>query len=107
MSGGVDTYPARARPVKPPMIDSPHFESTGIVAAVVPVRARSADCAAALKTAVVMKQQITALPRAARGRGCWIQVGADRLFGRVTLDLECFGFGKVTPDELRAVAMLA
>jgi hypothetical protein len=89
------------------MIDSPHFESTGIVAAVVPVRARGADCAAALKNAVVTKQPITALPRAAIGRGCWIQVGAHRLFGQVTLDLECFGFGKVTPDELRAVAMLA
>jgi shikimate dehydrogenase len=89
------------------MIDSPHFESTGIVAAVVPVRVRSADYAASLQAAVVVKQQITALPRAARGRGCWIQVGADGLFEQVPLYLELFGSGKVAPDELRAVAMLA
>ena len=56
---------------------------------------------------VVMKQEITPLLRAARERGCPIQVGTDMLFEQIPLYLTFFGFGKVTPDELRAVAMLA
>jgi shikimate dehydrogenase len=56
---------------------------------------------------VVMKQAITPLLRAARERGCQIQVGTDMLFEQIPRYLEFFGFGKVTPDELRAVAMLA
>jgi shikimate dehydrogenase len=56
---------------------------------------------------VVMKQEITPLLRAARERGCPIQVGTDMLFEQIPLYLEFFGFAKVTPDELRAVAMLA
>jgi shikimate dehydrogenase len=56
---------------------------------------------------VVMKQDITPLLRAARERGCPIQVGTDMLFEQIPLYLAFFGFGKVTPDELRAVAMLA
>jgi hypothetical protein len=36
-----------------------------------------------------------------------IQIGTDMLFEQIPLYLEFFGFGKVTPDELRAVAMLA
>ena len=56
---------------------------------------------------VVMKQEITPLLRAARERGCPIQVGTDMLFEQIPLYLEFFGFGSVTPDELRAVAMLA
>jgi shikimate dehydrogenase len=56
---------------------------------------------------VVMKQEVTPLLRAARERGCQIQVGTDMLFEQIPLYLEFFGFGKVTPDELRAVAMLA
>jgi shikimate dehydrogenase len=47
------------------------------------------------------------LLRAARERGCPIQVGTDMLFEQIPLYLEFFGFGSVTPDELRAVAMLA
>ncbi|HEY2819182.1 MAG TPA: ThiF family adenylyltransferase [Casimicrobiaceae bacterium] len=56
---------------------------------------------------VVMKQEITPLLRAARERGCPTQVGTDMLFEQIPLYLEFFGFGKATPDELRAVAMLS
>jgi shikimate dehydrogenase len=56
---------------------------------------------------VVMKQEITPLLRAARERGCQIQIGTDMLFEQIPLYLEFFGFGKATPDELRAAAMLA
>lgn len=55
---------------------------------------------------VVMKQEITPLLRAARERGCPIQVGTDMLFEQIPLYLEFFGYGLVTPDELRAVATL-
>jgi shikimate dehydrogenase len=56
---------------------------------------------------VVMKQEITPLLRAARERGCPTQVGTDMLFEQIPLYLEFFGFGRTTPDELRAVAMLS
>jgi shikimate dehydrogenase len=56
---------------------------------------------------VVMKQQFTPLLRAASERGCPIQVGTDMLFEQIPLYLEFFGFGKTTPEELRAVAMLS
>jgi len=56
---------------------------------------------------VVMKQEIAPLLRAARERGCQVQIGTDMLFEQIPLYLEFFGFGKATPDELRAVAMLA
>jgi shikimate dehydrogenase len=55
---------------------------------------------------VVMKQEITPLLRAARERGCRTQVGTDMLFEQIPLYLEFFGFGRVTPDALRAVAAL-
>jgi len=55
---------------------------------------------------VVMKQEITPLLRAARERGCGIQVGTDMLFEQIPLYLEFFGFGSTTSDELRAVARL-
>jgi len=55
---------------------------------------------------VVMKREITPLLRAARERGCRTQVGTDMLFEQIPLYLEFFGFGAVTPDELRAVAAL-
>ena len=54
---------------------------------------------------VVMKQEITPLLRAARERGCGIQIGTDMLFEQIPLYLEFFGFGR-TSDELRAVARL-
>jgi shikimate dehydrogenase len=56
---------------------------------------------------VVMKQEMTPLLQAARALGCPIQVGTDMLFEQIPLYLEFFGFGQVTPDQLRAVAMLA
>ncbi len=56
---------------------------------------------------VVMKQEITPLLRAARERGCRTQVGTEMLFEQIPLYLEFFGFGTVTSDELRSVAMLA
>ncbi len=56
---------------------------------------------------VVMKQEITPFLAAASSRGCPIQVGTDMLFEQIPLYLDFFGFGKVTSDELRAVAMLA
>ena len=55
---------------------------------------------------VVMKQEITPLLRAARERGCGIQVGTDMLFEQIPLYLEFFGFGRTTSAELRAVARL-
>ena len=55
---------------------------------------------------VVMKQEITPLLRAARERGCMTQIGTDMLFEQIPLYLEFFGYGQVTAEELRAVAML-
>jgi len=56
---------------------------------------------------VVMKQEVTPLLRAARERGCRTQVGTEMLFEQIPLYLDFFGFGAVSSDELRAVAMLA
>jgi shikimate dehydrogenase len=55
---------------------------------------------------VVMKQEITPFLRAARDRGCPIQVGTDMLFEQIPAYLEFFGFGTATPEELRAVARI-
>jgi shikimate dehydrogenase len=56
---------------------------------------------------VVMKEEMTPLLRAARGRGCRYQIGTDMLFEQIPAYLEFFGFGTATPDELRAVARLS
>jgi shikimate dehydrogenase len=56
---------------------------------------------------VVMKQEITPLLKAARERGCRYQIGTDMLFEMIPAYLEFFGLGTTTPDELRAVAMVA
>jgi shikimate dehydrogenase len=56
---------------------------------------------------VVMKQEVTPLLRLARARGCRTQAGMEMLFEQIPLYLDFFGFGKVTADELRAVAALA
>jgi shikimate dehydrogenase len=56
---------------------------------------------------VVMKQEMTPLLLAAQERGCRFQVGTDMLFEQIPAYLEFFGFGKTTPDELRAVARVA
>jgi shikimate dehydrogenase len=53
---------------------------------------------------VVMRQQITPFLRAARDKGCPIQVGTDMLFEQIPAYLEFFGMGTATADELRAVA---
>ena len=55
---------------------------------------------------VVMKSEITPLLRAAREKGCAIQVGTDMLFEMIPAYLEFFGFGTATPEELRATATI-
>jgi shikimate dehydrogenase len=55
---------------------------------------------------VVMKEEFTPLLRAARAKGCPVQVGTDMLFEMIPAYLEFFGFGESTPEELRAVARL-
>lgn len=56
---------------------------------------------------VVMKSEYTPLLRAARDKGCAVQVGTDMLFEMIPAYLEFFGYGTATPEELRAVATLA
>jgi len=55
---------------------------------------------------VVMKQEFTPFLRAAKEKGCPVQVGTDMLFEQIPAYLEFFGFGTTTPDELRAVAKI-
>ncbi|HYP69563.1 MAG TPA: shikimate dehydrogenase [Variovorax sp.] len=55
---------------------------------------------------VVMKSEYTPLLRAARDKGCTVQVGTDMLFEMIPAYLEFFGFGSTTPEELRALARL-
>ncbi|HSV61644.1 MAG TPA: shikimate dehydrogenase [Variovorax sp.] len=55
---------------------------------------------------VVMKSEYTPLLRAARDKGCVVQVGTDMLFEMIPAYLEFFGFGTATPEELRDVAQL-
>jgi shikimate dehydrogenase len=55
---------------------------------------------------VVMKREMTPLLRAAKAKGCTIQVGTDMLFEQIPAYLEFFGFGTTTPDELRAIAKI-
>ena len=55
---------------------------------------------------VVMTHEITPFLRAAREKGCPIQVGKDMLFEQIPAYLEFFGFGTATPEELRAVAQI-
>lgn len=55
---------------------------------------------------VVMKEEFTPLLRAAREKGCTVQVGTDMLFEMIPAYLEFFGFGTSTPEELRSVATL-
>ncbi|MBT2325813.1 ThiF family adenylyltransferase [Variovorax paradoxus] len=56
---------------------------------------------------VVMKSEYTPLLRAARDKGCAVQVGTDMLFEMIPAYLEFFGFGTATPEDLRAVAQIA
>ncbi|MFJ2755824.1 shikimate dehydrogenase family protein [Nocardioides sp. NPDC087217] len=55
---------------------------------------------------VVMKSAVTPFLRAARERGCEIQVGVDMLFEQVPANLEFLGLGAVTPDEVRELAQI-
>jgi len=55
---------------------------------------------------VVMTSEITPFLRAARERGCQVQVGKDMLYEQIPAYLEFFGFGSATPDELRAVSQI-
>ena len=55
---------------------------------------------------VVMKSEYTPLLRAAKEKGCAVQVGTDMLFEMIPAYLEFFGFGTSTPDELRATAQI-
>lgn len=69
----------------------------------VDVRRMSAN---ALAGEVVMREEYTPFLRAARDRGCAVQVGTDMLFEMIPAYLEFFGFGTATPEELRAVARI-
>ena len=55
---------------------------------------------------VVMKEEYTPLLRAARDKGCPVQVGTDMLFEQIPAYLEFFGFGTTTAEELRATARI-
>ena len=55
---------------------------------------------------VVMKAEFTPLLRAAKAKGCDVQVGTDMLFEMIPAYLEFFGFGNATPDELRAASRI-
>ncbi|MDR3453292.1 MAG: ThiF family adenylyltransferase [Rhodoferax sp.] len=55
---------------------------------------------------VVMKAEYTPLLRAAKAKGCAVQVGTDMLFEMIPAYLEFFGFGTATSDELRAVSQI-
>jgi shikimate dehydrogenase len=56
---------------------------------------------------VVMKAEMTPLLKAARARGCAVQVGVDMLFEQIPAYLEFFGLPAATADGLRATARLA
>ena len=55
---------------------------------------------------VVMKTEMTAFLRAAKARGCGVQVGSDMLFEQIPAYLEFFGLPTTTPEVLRSVARL-
>jgi shikimate dehydrogenase len=55
---------------------------------------------------VVMKAEYTPLLRAAKDKGCALQVGTDMLFEMIPAYLEFFGNGAASPDELRAVSQI-
>ena len=61
----------------------------------------------ALVGEVVMSSEYTPLLRAAKARGCQVQVGTDMLFEMIPAYLEFFGFGSATADDLRAVAQIS
>jgi shikimate dehydrogenase len=60
----------------------------------------------ALVGEVVMKETFTPFLRAARARGCEVQVGTDMLFEMIPAYLEFFGLPVTDPETLRTVARL-
>ena len=55
---------------------------------------------------VVMKAEYTPFLKAAKEKGCQVQVGTDMLFEQIPAYLEFFGFGTTTPEDLRAVSTI-
>jgi shikimate dehydrogenase len=55
---------------------------------------------------VVMRTEITAFLKAAKDRGCRVQVGSDMLFEQIPAYLEYFGFATTTAENLRKVSQL-
>jgi shikimate dehydrogenase len=55
---------------------------------------------------VVMKDEMTPFLKAARAKGCEVQVGTDMLFEQIPAYLEFLGLGTATPDELRKLAQI-
>ena len=53
-----------------------------------------------------MKEEFTPLLRAAKAKGCQVQIGTDMLYEMIPAYLEFFGFGKSTPEELRQYSTL-
>jgi len=56
---------------------------------------------------VVLKGEFTPFLRAAKDKGCTIQVGSDMLFEMIPAYLEFFGFPGATPADLRVSAQLS
>ena len=56
---------------------------------------------------VVMTPEMTPLLKAARTRGCRIQVGTDMLFDQIPAYLDYFGLPAATPERLRQIAAAA
>lgn len=52
---------------------------------------------------VVMKTEMTAFLKAAKARGCAVQIGSDMLFEQIPAYLEFFGLPVTTPEVLREV----
>jgi shikimate dehydrogenase len=55
---------------------------------------------------VVMKEEFTPFLRAARDRGCPVQVGTDMLYEMIPAYLEFFGFESTTPEVLRELSQI-
>jgi shikimate dehydrogenase len=55
---------------------------------------------------VVMSEEMTPFLKAARARGCRVQVGTDMLFEQIPAYLEFFGLPSTTPENLRALARI-
>ena len=56
---------------------------------------------------VVMSEELTPFLKAARSRGCRVQVGTDMLYEQIPAYLEFFGLPGTTPDKLRALARIS